>query len=265
MTQDTDKIKDKIRKLLNLAGDSGAFPGEIDNALRFARRLMVEHNIPEDSFKKQHDIGAEAQSTSYAKADAYSFGRDVTKWETTLMHAICLLIGTINHYNGRTKVFKRNAEGKIELGPRGENRTVTHLVFYGPAADARDAVDLFAEWVHIIVTMARLKYGSYVRGGARSYCEGFAYGLYTNMQKIRAEEKEEFKKSDGRALVVFNALNMMEAKRNQAQVWLRTEAGIKLKVGRSHKNRGDDHNAFKNGAEDGKKTSFTRDVNKKLE
>jgi len=50
---DTTRIKEKIRKLLNLAEDDGAMEGEINNALNFARRLMLQHNISEEDIKQK--------------------------------------------------------------------------------------------------------------------------------------------------------------------------------------------------------------------
>ena len=38
-------IIEKVRKLMNLSSDSSATQGEIENALMFAQRLMIKHNI----------------------------------------------------------------------------------------------------------------------------------------------------------------------------------------------------------------------------
>ncbi len=265
MSQDNEKIKDKIRKLLNLANNEAAFEGEARNAMSFARRLMIQHNIPEDSLGNPQDRYTTVNDTIYAECNAYTFGRDMTKWESTLMHAIDLLIGTTSHYRTRDKVKKMNAHGKVEHGPRGEDRTVSRLVFYGPVEDARDAVEIFNEWVHIIVTVSKMKYGSYVRGGARSYCEGFAWGLYTNMKQMREEEKAaENVYKGGSALVVFNAINLMEEKRKGAVVWLAKEKHIKIRTGKSHRNRGDSREDFDRGATDGKKADFSREQKAKI-
>lgn len=263
MTVDNDKVKDKIRKLLTLANDPGAFEGEVNNALRFARRLMVEHNIKESDVNKPQDK-KNPEDFEYQQVNVYSFGRDLTKWESTLMCAIVELVGTIQHYRTNQKVPKRNDHGGVEKGPRGEERTVTKMVFYGPTADARDSADLFNEWVHIIVTVARMKFGSYVRGGARSYCEGFAYGLYVQVTAIKKEEKTENTQGTGRALAIVNANQLMDAKKRYALEWLKKEQNVTLKKTRAHKNRGDDPDAFRNGVEDGKKTQFTREQVQKV-
>jgi len=47
-----DNVKDTIRKLLNLAENDGAADGEIDNALRFARRLMHQHHLSEEDIDR---------------------------------------------------------------------------------------------------------------------------------------------------------------------------------------------------------------------
>jgi len=42
-----DQIKERIRKLLNLANDDAAMGGEVRNAIAFAERLMATHHLSE--------------------------------------------------------------------------------------------------------------------------------------------------------------------------------------------------------------------------
>lgn len=256
MTVDNEAIKNKLRKLLALANDPAAFEGEKGNALRFARRLMVQHNITKESIgENPRDRAKTASEFEYSQQFVYTFGRDMSKWEGTLLHAITELVGSVQHYRTSEKVPKMNDHGGIEKGPRGEDRTVTKLVYYGPTQEAKDAVELHNEWVYIIVAMARLKYGSYVRGGARSYCEGFAYGLFTQVKKIQQEEKQ----STSRDLVLVGANQLMDAKRQFALEWLKQEQNVKLKKSRAHANRGDDSREWEKGLEDGKRSQFTKE------
>ena len=53
MSDDTDRIKERIRKLLQLAGDDAAMGNEIENALRFARRLTLRAAWPHAEWRPQ--------------------------------------------------------------------------------------------------------------------------------------------------------------------------------------------------------------------
>ena len=48
----TDSIRDKIRKLLDLAKNDGATEAEAETAMRFASALIMKHGIEESSLKK---------------------------------------------------------------------------------------------------------------------------------------------------------------------------------------------------------------------
>ena len=257
----SDKIKDKIRKLMNLANDSGAFDGEIDNALRFARRLMLEHNIDEKELGQPQDPIEAAAKTQYAQADAFTHGTDLSLWESVLKNAICDLIGTIGCYRAHGKVEKRNEAGMLQFDSHGKTMRSTKLCFYGPAEDVRDAAMLFHEWTHVISAMARLKFGGCFHGDGRSYAEGFTQGIQNTVDQIKREEKILISRPDtmntSGALVVRNSTDLMTAKKNQATVWLRREAGITLRTttrSANHNNPG----AFGAGMNDGKKANFSR-------
>ncbi len=264
MSGDNEKIKDKVRKLLNLANDSGAFDGEIENAMRFARRLMLQHNITEEELGSPRDPHEVAAETEYAQADAFSLGSNISNWECLLMSAISKLVGTVGAYKTSETRTKITTYGTIIFDTNGKSQEGKRVVFYGPAEDARDASELFAEWVHVIATMARLKYGGCFRGDGRSYAEGFAQALLLSVQNIQKEEvKEIAAESTGRALVLRNAFGLIEAKKARGAEWLRQELGIKLRKTSGHGNR-NNPSAFGAGMSDGKKSSFTRARNLKI-
>lgn len=264
MSRDNEKIKDRVRKLLNLANDSGAFDGEIENAMRFARRLMLQHNITEEELGAPRDPHEVAAETEYAQSDAFSFGSNISNWECFLMSAISKLVGTVGAYKTSETWTKKTTAGTIVFDAKGQPQEGKRVVFYGPAEDARDASDLFSEWSHVIATMARLKYGGCFRGDGRAYAEGFAQALLLSVKNIQAEEvKEIAAESTGRALVLRNAFGLIEAKRERADQWLDKEQGIKLRKTSGHGNR-NNPSAFGAGMNDGKNSAFTRTRNLKI-
>jgi hypothetical protein len=255
---DNDKIKDRIRKLLNLAKDSAAYEGEIDNAMRFARRLMLEHNIAEGDLETPSDPHEAAAREEYMQAEAFTQSENFSTWEGILMSAVCLLIGTIGDYRTHQKATKKTPLGTVSFDEKGKPKVGTKVVFYGPAEDARDGAAIFEEWAHVIATMARLKFGGCFRGEGRSYAEGFAYALKKNMEAIQKEERKEIEyQSTSTALVLRNSLSLMEAKKKRGAEWLRKDQGIHLRhsSGRGNHN---DPGAFAAGCADGAKSNFSR-------
>lgn len=258
MSGENDKIKDRVRKLLNLANDPAAFDREIENAMRFARRLMLQHNITEQELGTPRDPHEVAAETEYAQADAFSFGSNISNWECFLMSAISKLVGTVGAYKTSETRTKKTTAGTIVFDAKGQPQEGKRVVFYGPAEDARDASELFAEWVNVIAAMARLRYGGCFRGDGRSYAEGFAQALLLSVQNIQKKEvKEIAAESTGRALVIRNAFCLIEAKKARGAEWLRQELGIKLRKTSGNVNR-NNPDAFGAGMNDGKKSSFTR-------
>jgi hypothetical protein len=253
MTIDNETIKDKIRKLLNLAGNEGAFDGEVDNCLRLARKLMLKHNIKEDEVRLDPE-NMNAGKTTYGSMDVFSFGRDMAKWEGVLLQVIAKLVGTISAYRNS------GLQGKQMNTKTG--KTHTRLTFYGPLADVQDAVEIYEEWSRIIVSLARMKTGAWVRQGGRSYCEGFVSALYVKVTTIEKEENTEV--ATGKSLILRDAKAIMAEKRVEGDKWLAKERGVRLKQRKSHFNRGDDPHMFQKGKEDGSNADFSRTVKPKL-
>lgn len=259
MTASTDKIKDRIRKLLNLANDSAAFEGEIDNALRFARKLMLAHNVTEKDLQSPGDPHAEAAKSEYAQADAFTHGSGLSLWEGRLMDAVCKLVGSCDNYRTHERREKRTALGTLVFDQDGNPVRTTRVVFFGPAEDARDAAELFHEWAHTIATMGRLKFGGCFRGDGRAYCEGFVKGILSVLETINQEERKEISyQSTGTALVLRHSLDLMEAKRLHAGKWLRQNEGIKLRQGGQRQGNRNDAGAFGAGFSDGRNSNFSR-------
>ena len=268
-----DRIKKNIKALLDTASDETLLEGETANALAFARRLMLKHNVdPKDleEARGADEIAADVEATEYGQASAALSGKNLSHWESSLGRSIARLVGTVKFYISGGVHPVRSVNGVIKMDGRNEPVYAKQFVFYGPAADSRDAASLFEEWRLLIYSLGRMKYGGALRGIGRSYCEGFAHGIAS---KLAASEQAEdalalAQKSGGElpegstrsgALMVLNATAIMEAKRERADDWLRNDAGVKLGKGRaSYRNGAHNEDAFGEGLSDGRKANLSR-------
>lgn len=230
MSVDLDRIKDRIRKLTTLGGDAGAFEQEAENALRFARKLMLDHNLTEGDLDA-HERAAQAERIEYGRESAYSAGRHLTGWECALARAVALLIGTIKYYK-QSNVEQRTPQGTLAFGSDGRRQMKAAITFYGPAEDVRDAVSIFAEWSLTIAAMARLNFGGALRGDGRAYCDGFVDGLAEKLRRVGVDERKTIADGGSTALVLTGQRSMMQAKQERAIEWLRKECGVSLRAGR---------------------------------
>lgn len=279
METNSDRIKDKIRKLLTLGEDDGATEAEAENALRFARRLMLKHNVSEkdmEETKDVHEIAADVEHTTFGQVRTTSQGSTLTKWEVSLGWAVMELIGTVRWYRaGETE--RRTKAGVLEFNEvTGAPKICQVIMFYGPEEDCRDARELMQEWSLTIIALARMRFGGALRGDGRSYCEGFCDALYSKVSQIRREERKLIDAQKAQqalpegatrstALMVLNGTQLMEAKREHASKWLEKEIGIKLRSSGSS-GRGGSFNgdAYAAGAKDGKSADFSHKRTKKL-
>ena len=277
---DLDKIKRQLRGILAKANDgSGATDAEAMNALEFAQRMMMRHQLTESDLggteRTAHEIAAD---TEYAETVIYSMGVNLSQWQINLGLAINMLVGTTQFYiNGKSA--RRSSTGNIEFDAKGKQKEATRLVFYGPADDIHDATGMFEEWSTMIAALARMKFGGALRGPGRSYAEGFSMALFNRMREIRDRNLELIAQGGGdlasradaaliaanedendacSALVVIKSTELVEAKKQGGSDWLRTNKGITLRKrgagagGRHH----DD--AFGAGQRDGKNAEFSR-------
>ncbi len=256
-----EKIKATISKLLNLAKGS-TFDGEIENAMRHARKMMMENNISENDLHLDESPKQMAEREEYGKQKVNTNATSAVPWERILVRAICLLIGTVKNYRDENKVELRNAIGILIFNANEEIQYRQQLVFYGPIDDAIEATAMFREWSEIIISMARLKYGGCFRGQGRDYADGFAQSLLDGVQKaIAGETKQiEMEKGSGKELVIVRANEIILAKKQKAIEWL-ASTGVRL---HNHSGAGvrSSSDAYSHGRSDGGKTSMGR--NQKL-
>lgn len=257
-----EQITQRIHKLLNLADDDAAAKGEVENALRFARRLMLQHQITEDDLKKSkpsdmHEKAADQDVTQmeYGKSSTFTHGRGLSDWETQLAWAVAELVGSVKWYF-RNNQQKKTARDTVVLNRKGEPKKATRLTFYGPAAEAATAASLYGEWVETIAAMARLKWGGALRGDGRCYAEGFVSGIRAMQEDMLQEERDQI--AAGTAVVLLRATDLMKRKRDHASTWL-SQCGVSLGRARNYGNQGRSENATarSDGKSDGRKSGFS--------
>ena len=270
-TSDIDRIKKTISDLLNLADNDAAFDQEADNALRFARKLMMRHGIEQCDLEEKRDAHSveAAADVEYGLKHCYSEANSLSQWEQTLLTTICHLIGTLRWYYDSKRVKKTRA-GTVAFDDDGKQQRGARITFYGPAEDGETALDLFDEWRQVVIAMARLKYGGVFRGEGRSYCEGFVRELWQKVRKIGDEEYKASRSLDGpaaersNALMVINSTAIQLAKKAKGKEWLEKEKGVKLRAG-SGRTFGKHHgNAYAEGKTDGKKANLSHARRKRL-
>ncbi len=287
-----DKVKKQLAAILaKTTGEAGTTEEEARNALAFARRMMLRHQLTEADIgpakaKTPHEIAAD---TEYDEAATYTDGATYTKWQGLLAMALQELIGTVGVYvdGAAGRVTKRKADGSIVYDRKGQPVQAHRFIYYGPAEDVRDARELFEEWQTLVMALARAKHGGAFRGPGRSYAEGFCNGLYRKVRDMRQEERALVAKggapaitvgdaalvaaaeAEGQAcsaLVVAGALQVMDAKRAKASDWLRGQRPAGFRLARHGAGQGGRYygDAYQEGLTDGRKADVSRRTPRKL-
>jgi len=245
---DLDRIKERIRKLLNVAEDDAASEGEIDNALRFATHMMASHNLSRDDIVETDAGELDVTQVVYGRRECFCVGRRLSYWESELCRFICQLVGTCKWYYATGRV-RRTSARIIQRDDNGEPILCTAVYFYGPDDDVEFCKQLFEEMDVAIASMARMRHGSFFCGKGGSYCEGFITGLIDSHRK---ETKRIEADSENRSLMVLSNERAIAIKQ-EANNWLK-ESGVKLSSGsgRGGVSSGFSNSAFNQGKRDGK-------------
>lgn len=214
---DNDRIKRRIRAMLNLANDSAAADGEIDNAMRFAAQLMNEHHVSAEDLAAEAAVnGAPPADPDMGQADGLCGTARLATWESVLGAAIVRLVGSIKCY--QTSVLAKPSGGSV-FSSASESRKA--LRFYGPTEDATLAAELFDEWRQTIGAMAVGRYGGCYRGDGAMYAYGFACRL--SERAGEAERERRTIPAGSNAIVLASGKSLAEAlahKQALAAKWL---------------------------------------------
>ncbi len=273
---DIERIKRRVRGLLNLADDDAAAAGEIDNALRLAQSLIDKHQLDAAAVLAEHVTSDQAAppAPDWATVAAPGLGKRGITWEGTLATAIARLVGSVQVYCGRQRPHNVGAFARPVIR--------STLVFYGPAEDCRLAADLHSEWATTIATMAVGRYGTFVRKEGALYAAGFARELYNKAEAIHRERRRtisrptllltagpDLTEAETATALAERAANhslaaVLDEQRRQAAAWLKYTQGINLGRPRSRRGYTGDHNAYANGRADGHRADFSATRKPKL-
>jgi len=266
---DINRIKDRIRKLLNLAADDGAAEGEIDNALRAARQLMLANQLSEDDvtaapedLRTPEEIAADA---TYGTAKSWGDAEREPLWKGCLARVVAEFMGTVQCYHDSPKVL-RKATGIVA----NDGLPVSGWVFYGPAEDCVLAAELHTELLMTCAATAKLKYGgTLLKGPGRDYCDGFVSGL---RDKVYASQKEDKIAGaivdDCRTLSVVDqqrARDIAVAKIFRGSEWLKKEKGVMLRSGSGRGRDIGNSDAYGQGQSDGGSQTMSKTRTAKIE
>jgi hypothetical protein len=243
MTDNTDKIIDKVQKLLNLAGNN---PNEAEAAaaVKKAHDLLAAHNLdmahvkefeakglkePEDMLRTKLDIETKI------KVRAYSW-----LWNSVAKAHFCKLYQRTNHRGQRIYTFVGRKINTIVAAQMAQYLSTTVWRLMREEAKKVDAV--------------RPGAGFKATGALNSnFVTNFIEGAVMRLCK-RLEEMETTG-GNKNALVLYNA---DEAKLNEA--YIREELGINLKHAKSSARANHNSDAYNRGDAAGSGISFNQQV-----
>lgn len=266
-----DKALQTVRDLLNLANNDAAAEGEIRNAMKFATRLMEEHQISDEdvALGKTEETLLDLERAEFKQASAALGGSKLSVWENQVAWFVTELVGGVKFYIASQ--YEKNAIGGHVMTENGSHSYKPHFIFYGVAEDVELCKELYAEVAVTIATMARLRYGGVYRGAGREYCEGYANALYSKLQQEKRETQNKLEYNPetgttGTALVVVARKEILEKKKELAESWLKNKAKVKLSsrgsIGTGSRIR--DGEAREQGRSDGQKHNVSKERRKKL-
>ena len=155
------QVKDTIRKLLNLAANDAATEGEVNNAIRFARKLMLQHQLSEDDCTASEQ--SDEERIACAECQRFSVNSQSSKcssWESHLSTFVCKFIGGVHVYLESNRLRRVNGIAQREPSENALMRCAI-ITFYGLTEDAAAAQQVFEELSVTIAAMGKLKWGRF--------------------------------------------------------------------------------------------------------
>lgn len=183
MSDDLNRVKDKIAKLFNLGENEGAAENEAETALRQAEALMRKYGL------ERSEVMAKNGTVSYVwNSGYYAFGRDgkpvrkIPDWYSWLAVAIAGFTDTI------VKIHHHP-----EMG--------TGVEFYGEATDVVLAI-WFSDYLKDCIRRATRDANMGSSKGREDFRKGMSLRLVQRMRGMKAQRDQVF--SSSTALVVVD-------------------------------------------------------------
>jgi len=253
------EIKERIRKLLAVVGNSAATEGEVDNALRFATSMMDKYHLEEEDLVEEPVDQWKRVEAATRDRVFVSVGGKTYRWEGHLAMFCAQFVGGVGTYRDPSKdKVARDHRNIVILNEQDEPYKGKRFCFYGIAEDAMMAAELFHELRMTIRAMSRLRWGGCYKKDGGAYAEGFVNGLYTKIVQQTKEEKLLAHESGSRALILIERRNdLIRRKEETAKQWLRKATGIKLQRGYGSPGASGSYEAFREGVTDGKRSDVS--------
>lgn len=212
MTEETTKVLERVKKMLNLGRDAGATEAERETAMRMAHKLLLKHNLDLATV----DASTAAKDDPRAEAIATYYGRP---WARVVSHAIARLFFCEYIYVSAT------------------NAKDTRHCFIGRESNTGTAIAMSRWLVEAIAKEARKRNeheGDGDNAWKRSFCIGAAVAVSHRVDRMINEASKAVTAAPGTALVVAN-LYAVEQATNKALV---EKQYPKLGKGRNGKSTG---------------------------
>lgn len=169
----------KIRKLLALATNDAAAPGEAANAMRQAQALMKAHNVTDGTLARE-SIGQQTVRGTRGQKPAI--------WENALVQLCCSAFGGCPLWTRGPKGGQGNADNGFWtfLAPRSQ----VELVVYAYTVLVRQLLNARAKFVE--EHAAEWRYFTRVQKAAEAdaFCEGFVSRLREKVVPMELEEAQ---------------------------------------------------------------------------
>lgn len=221
MEQELDNAVSRIKKLLAYAGDKSASPGEIENALGHATRLMQKFNL------EQKDIVLDADKRQKAfeqisTHDGYSRAGRIDAFDIHMVQ-VCKIVCDVDAYTST----------KYDSGKERQ-----HLIFVGFAADCQIAIAMYHELLATMRALIKVRFPDTWRKNQKAYCTGFVQGLIDKAKRF----KDSIAAEAGTTSIVL-------AKDKLVQEWI--EKNLNLSFRKNRRGKMKFGSAFMSGASDG--------------
>ena len=263
MTDDQkDKIRDRVRKLLNTARNHASTDGEVHAALIAAKSLMRKHHITEEQCLEVDSLTAAKKKVDLGHKDkcGTSIGGRLYAWESHLTFPVMELVGGVKCFVNHGKKLARDFRGNVMMHPIwNEEYKGKTVFFYGLAEDAVIAAEMFETLRAELAEKSRKKYGSCYTGDGGMYCQGWVQGLQA---QIKQHDKSIENNATGTGLIVLSTqTDLIKYKTEQADRWLRESEGVKLGKGAAYDGANGSYTAYRQGKIDGETADVS--VNRK--
>lgn len=187
----TERVIERIKKLLALANDLAATEGERDNALRMAYATMAKYNID------MATVDEASRDKSEPRIDFKNDGWSWT-WAKQVRNIIADLFMCKYYYSGKI------------------NGTQCHHHYVGRESNAMTAAVMADYVVDSILKEGRKIYKQNTAPGTRAFAVGAMHKLYARVKEIKASQMQQTEAQSSGTALVLASLYQTEADANAA-------------------------------------------------